>query len=286
MIAVVVLALFAALPASAAGQDLLPADGAVAGWTKDGSPRVFREADLYGHINGGAELFLEFGFEDLHVQKYRSGDAEIAVEVYRMTDPVAAAGIYLMKAGKETPDRSFKERHTVNRHQLMFGRHRAFVIVNNLGGSEAVVPAMLTFGAAVAGALSASPPVGELALLPKTGLVPSSVRLHRGPYALQSIYTLGEGDILQLRRKTTAVSGDYKTAAGTSTLLVVEYPDSAAARAAAANLESHLDEYLKIVKKTATGFIFQDYKKQFGSVALTGKRLEIRLRLEELKAKQ
>lgn len=280
MIAVVV-ALLVALPVSAAAQDFLPADGAVSGWKKDGSPRVFRQADLYGHINGGAELFLEFGFEDLHVQKYRSGDAEIAIEVYRMSDPVAAAGIYLMKAGKETPDGSFKERHTVNRHQLMFHRHRAFVMVNNLGGSEAAVPAMLKFGAAVAGALPASPPVAELSLLPKTGLVPSSAKLHRGPYALQSIYTLGEGDILQLRRKTTVVSGDYETGGGTYTLLVVEYPDAAAAKAAAAYLESHLDEYLKIVNKSGTGFVFQDYKKQFGSVTLTGKRLEIRLRLKE-----
>ncbi len=44
----------------------------------------------------------------------------MAVEIYRMADPVAATGIYLMKCGKETRDASFTERHTVNRHQLMF----------------------------------------------------------------------------------------------------------------------------------------------------------------------
>lgn len=269
------------LGGAAAAQDPFPPDGAVPGWKKAENARVFKEADLYGHINGGAELFLEFGFEQLGVQKYRSGTGEIAVEMYRMTDPVAAAGIYLMKAGKETPEAAFKERHTINRHQLMFQRHRHFVIVNNLGGAETVRAAMLQFGAAIAATLPATPAIRELTLLPKTGLAPASVRLLRGPYALQAVFTLGDGDILQLGRKITAVAGDYKSADGTWTEIVAEYPDAAAARKALAHLQANLDEYLKIVSKKDGGFVFQDYRKQFGSATLAGPRLEVRLKLQK-----
>jgi len=270
------------IPVTALAQDPMPGDGAVTGWKKPENVRVFKEADLYGHINGGAELFLEFGFEQLAVQKYKSGSDEISVEAYRMIDPAAAAGIYLMKAGsKETPDKSFKERHTISRHQLMFQRNRWFVVVNNLGGAETVRPAMLKFGEAFATSLPATPAVPELALLPKAGLVPGSLRLHRGPYALQAVYTLGEGNILQLGPKVTAISGDYKAAAGTWTEIVADYPDAGTARKALDHLQANLDEYLQVIAKMDSGFVFQDYKKLYGSVRVAGTRMEIRLKLQK-----
>src|SRR5512146_1704116 len=76
---------------------ILPADGFAGGWKKAEAPKRFTQADLYGYIDGGAELFLEYGFEQLTVQKYRNGADEFTVEAYRMTDPAAATGIYLMK---------------------------------------------------------------------------------------------------------------------------------------------------------------------------------------------
>jgi hypothetical protein len=264
----------------AAGEGaLLPADAAVPGWKKTENPRVFTQADLYGYIDGGAELFLEFGFESLTLQKYRNGGSEVAVEIYRMADPTAAAGIYLMKRGKETPDASFKERHTLNRHQLMFQRHRYYVTINNLSGSDKMGPELLRFGSQVAAKLPAPVPASELKALPPAGLVPGSERLFRGPFGLQALYTLGDGDILQLGGRVTGAAADYKTAAGGYTLLLVDYPDAAAAKKAFAHLQQNLDQYLKPSEKTATRLVFKDYESKFGVATLTGRRLEIRLHL-------
>lgn len=87
---------------------LTPSESAAPGWKKVENLRVFSREDLYGYIDGGAELFLELGFDQLTLQKYRNGASEFAVEIYRMTDPAAATGIYLMKCGKETRDPAFK----------------------------------------------------------------------------------------------------------------------------------------------------------------------------------
>jgi hypothetical protein len=269
------------VPALAAGQTVVPADNAVPGWKKSDPAKTFAQADLYGYIDGGAELFLEFGFEQLVVQKYKNGADEMAVEAYRMTDPVAAAGIYLMKAGRETPEPAFTERNTANKFQLTFQRNRYYVIVNNLAGKDALRPAVVQFASAVAAALPPAVSVPELALLPRPGLVADSARLIRGPYGLQAVYTLGDGDILQLGRKVTAVAGNYKKPAGTSSLILVDYPDPASAGKALGYLQANLDKYLKITGKSAGGFVFQDYNKKFGAVRLTGKRLEIRVRLDK-----
>jgi len=96
--------------------------------------KVFTSEDLYGHINGGAEAFLELGFEQLTVQKYRDGANELAVEIYRMTDPTAARGIYLARCGRETPDQALRERHTASRQQVLLQRHRYYMVVYNTAG--------------------------------------------------------------------------------------------------------------------------------------------------------
>lgn len=257
----------------------MPADNAVPGWKKAEKARVFNKADLYGYIDGGAEVFLEFGFDQLTVQKYRSGGNEIAVEVYRMADPVAATGIYLMKCGKETGDPAFKERHTLNRHQLMFLRNRYWVTVNNLSGAQEMGPALVKFGAAVAAALPAHR-APAFPALPAPGQVPGSLRLVRGPYSLQAVYTLGDGDILQMGGKVVGAAADYKDAAGAYTLVVVTYPTAAAAGNAFASVQKHLDKYLKPVATTPARLVFKDYESKFGLVSVAGPKVEIRLHLK------
>ncbi len=196
---------------------LMPAEAAVAGWKKADAVRVFGGPDLYGYIDGGAELFLEFGFERLTIQKYRSGGNELAVEIYRMSDVAAATGVYLMKCGKATRDPSFAPRHTVNRHQLMFVRERFYVTVSAMSGNTAAAD-LVKLGRAVAAALPADRLPAELKSLPVQGVVAGSERLVRGPFGLQAIYTLGDGDVLQLGGRLTGAAADVRDAAGERTL--------------------------------------------------------------------
>jgi hypothetical protein len=257
---------------------LMPADG-VEGWKKVDNPRVFTRADLYGYIDGGAELFLELGFEQLTLQKYRNGTNELAVEIYRMTDAAAATGTYLMKRGRETPHPGFAARHTINRHQLMFVRERYYVTINNLSGADQVQAALAAFGTAVLRKMPADLVPAELKALPRAGLVVGSERLVRGPFGLQALYTLGDGDILLMGGKVVGVAADYREGGTTTTVLRVTYPDAPSARTAFAHLHRNLDTYLKPVTTTATTLVFKDYENKFGVVTVAGPTVDVRLHL-------
>ena len=69
VICFLLLALPVVTSAESPTEPVLPADGFEAGWTRAEKTRTFYKNDLYGHIDGGAELFLEFGFEKLRVNK-------------------------------------------------------------------------------------------------------------------------------------------------------------------------------------------------------------------------
>lgn len=277
-----------AAPAGRLDTGLLPPDGFLKIWKKSETARVFTASDLYGFIDGGAELFLEFGFEQLTVQPYtpnfqpgaaNAATDEFQVEIYRMSDPVAATGIYLMKCGRETAHPSFAERHTLNQYQLVFKRDRYYIVINNSDGNEKLRSGMLEFGRHIAKSLPADPPLKLDAVLPSKGLDKASIRLIRGPYALQSVYTLGNGDILQLGRALTAVAGNYQDAGGKYSLIITDYPSEPAAHKAFLNLRNNLDTYLKVQEKTDNRLVFLDYSREFGVVSLTGKRLTIRVHL-------
>jgi Family of unknown function (DUF6599) len=259
--------------------NLLPAEGFSGTWKKNGPMKVFTSEDLYGHIDGGAEAFLELGFEQLTVQKYKDGANELAIEIYRMRDAVAARGIYLARCGKETRDLALKERHTASRQQILLQRHRYYVVIYNTAGGAANAPMLVKAALAMAPKLPADTPVPVLDVLPAAGLVPGSARVIRGPVSLQALYTLGDGDILQLGGTITGVGGDYKDAGGSTTLIIVDYPTPAAVGAAFKHLTANLDTYLKPTASTDARLVFQDYEKKYGVVTVAGRRLQVRLHL-------
>jgi hypothetical protein len=275
--------LFLTAAVAFAGGDtsLLPPSGFIGSWSLDGNPRVFPGSELYGHIDGGAEIFFEFGFQVATVQRYRSPAGELVVECYRMSDPLAALGIYLGKCGRETTDPGLAERHTAGRYQLMFVHDRYVVIVNNPAGTPALLPTLTEFARFIAGRLPASRPVTVFDALPKLGLIEGSQRLIRGPVALEAIVTLARGDILLLGGRITAVAGEYLDGDGKHTLIVASYPDREAATAAFQNLTSRLDPAITPLAVGAARLVFRDYDGTFAVASRAGSRLEIQLRLRE-----
>ena len=62
----------------------------------DGDPRFFDAANLWEFINGAAEGYLTYGFEEVVTADYiqPGGDQSAVIDIYRMKDPVNAYGIY------------------------------------------------------------------------------------------------------------------------------------------------------------------------------------------------
>ena len=82
----------------AAGSDplarLMPLDGPQPGWQRKGQEHLFVGAALYQHIDGGAELYNQFGFDRLLVQDYAADGHEIRVEIYKMNDAEGAGAVF------------------------------------------------------------------------------------------------------------------------------------------------------------------------------------------------
>jgi hypothetical protein len=261
---------------------ILPDDNFVVGWTTSGRTLRFVGSDLFNYIDGGAELFLEFGFKELVVQGYRQGDNEIVLEVYQMDSPEAALGIYLMKCGEETPIEKIAARNSGNKYQFTVVKGSYFILVNSFAKDEKLIPIMSSLSQQTLKFVPKERPVKIFDILPKADLVPGSELLIRGPYGLQPIYTFGEGDILQLRGQIFGVIGDYRDATyGRYKLIVIQYKNSVDARSVFTNLLINLDPYLTLLDQSKNHFSFKDFQDKFGLVELNKDVMQIRIKLDK-----
>ncbi len=70
-------------------------------WKKEGEAQQFVGEALYEYIDGGAEIYHEYGFRQVAVQDYVDpAGTSVSVEIFEMTAPESAYGIYTFKTHK------------------------------------------------------------------------------------------------------------------------------------------------------------------------------------------
>ncbi len=100
--------------------------------------RFYSGEALYRYIDGGAEIYFEYGFDRVAVQKFiqeKSGQ-ELQVEIFRMSDSLAALGIftYFRRQCRPTPSLSLYFCDTP--FQLIFARGNYYVSITNFKGDS------------------------------------------------------------------------------------------------------------------------------------------------------
>lgn len=79
----------------------------VVGWRQSGEIQTFTPETLFEYINGGADLYLSYDFQELKVGEYSNEKkASVIIEVYRHKTPIHAFGIY---SQERLPDADFLE---------------------------------------------------------------------------------------------------------------------------------------------------------------------------------
>jgi hypothetical protein len=71
---------------------------------KAAEPAHFYLSDLYEYIDGGAEVFHNYGMRAMIHQEYRAGKTDLTVDIYNMGDPLNAFGMY---SAERSPDYHF-----------------------------------------------------------------------------------------------------------------------------------------------------------------------------------
>lgn len=73
----------------------------ISGWKLSEPPKLFNPENLYEHIDGGAEAYLAFGFQELLVAYFERGESSLTIEIYDMGNHYNSFGIFSMERSPE-----------------------------------------------------------------------------------------------------------------------------------------------------------------------------------------
>ncbi|MCU7497465.1 MAG: hypothetical protein HF314_02615 [Ignavibacteria bacterium] len=96
----------------------------------------FDGKSLWGYIDGGADLYLEYGFSRLRIQEisFKEGQ-QIKLEIYRMKDPAAAYGIFSVSRFKCSQKDSLSRFSCISGYQVQAACGRYYVSAINENGT-------------------------------------------------------------------------------------------------------------------------------------------------------
>jgi hypothetical protein len=118
--------------------------------------RIFAGTALYGYINGGADLYLEYGFNSAVVSEinYRGGNYKTTI--YKMDDQEAAFGIFSVSRYKCISTPVIPDYTCQTRYHLQICRGQYYISIINAIGSEEDMDASLEIGKVITGKIEGS----------------------------------------------------------------------------------------------------------------------------------
>lgn len=100
---------------------------------------VFDGQSLWGYMNGGADLYLEYGFVELRVQEFEIEDEMLKAEIYRMKNPASAFGIYSIKTFKCNKKNIYTSPDCLSDYQYQASKGPVYITVINASGSNKAI---------------------------------------------------------------------------------------------------------------------------------------------------
>lgn len=220
------IALAAGTPTPSPGQPAtLPS--AAEGWTRMDSVGVYAGKDLFLLIDGGADLFFEYGFVTALTTEYSRGpDHDATVELYEMENPEAAYGLFTsFTAGTGTAVRIGQEA-VLGEGYCIFWKGPYVMMLTATSVDSILAPMILQLAEGLEAGLHQTGELPDLCrLLREAGIEPRNMVFVRGKLALGNQFPQAWTNSL---RPADGVVGD----ADSCRYMILEYPDAGDAGAA------------------------------------------------------
>jgi hypothetical protein len=203
----------------------LPAEAG--GWRWDGKEEKYNSGTLFDYMDGAAELYLAYGFQNLTVHRFeKSSQPAVTVELYEMASSEDAYGVFSFERQDEAI--GIGQGSEFGGGLLRFWKGKYFVSIYADGEGVEVESAILKMGRDSANSIPA--PGLEPKLLgfipgKDLGLVDKSVRYLKSHVLLNQRFFIAHQNILNLNRKTEAVLAQYIRDKQKTQLLLIRYPN-------------------------------------------------------------
>jgi len=216
--------------------DAFPGADAISGWTLEGALEVYDSETIFSLVNGQADFFFVYGFEQVAVRRYKNAEEVVLdIHIWQVRTPEDAYGLFTASVAGE-PVAIGNEGDTDPGRRLVFWQDR--YVAQLFSRTDIPDADLRAFAEAVSAAL---PTGGErpalVDRLPAEEMPPRLPIFFHEELSIQNELWLGGENILGLSPDTDGVLAHYLVDGTSARLLLIAYPDAGAASAGLAALQ-------------------------------------------------
>jgi hypothetical protein len=179
------------------------------GWLLVDSIRAYAGEGLFTLIDGGADLYFEYGFRQVVAAEYQKNqERSIKLELYEMVDAEAAYGRYSLAVGSQGINIQIGDEGLLNKYYLVFWKNRFLVFLSagdTMSETSAGILRIATIVARNIGEPGKKPAL--LKYLLKEGL--TITKYVRGILGLSTIYTFDTKDVFGMKAGVVGYYPDH-----------------------------------------------------------------------------
>jgi hypothetical protein len=212
----------------------------ITGWRQSGKSETFTPQTLFEYVDGAADLYLSYDFEELRVAEYQNEKkASVIVDVYRHKTSTHAFGIYSQERLSNANLIDIGVQGYIEKNVLNFLTGNYYVKINSFNTGTEDHEILLTFAKRVAGNLGKRGALPSLLMaFPKEGKVRNSEKFIAKKF-------------LGYRFLHSAFTADYELPGKAFKLFVIECQDQNECREM---IQGYLEQTGEIGKRVGEGY--------------------------------
>ncbi|MBN3033953.1 MAG: hypothetical protein JW861_00055 [Bacteroidales bacterium] len=165
------------------------------GWVMPDTSSLFLDEGLYDFINGGADLYFEYGIHGVLSMVVTNDSLEVNIECYEMEDDAGAFGIFSVQRGQEGKTVDIGELAVAYESYLDIWKDKLFIRIFLKDGIKEPEVCQ-SWGRWIAEKVAGRGQVPEIVtLVDSAGIDVSNAKYFRGIIALGNLYSFGYGII-------------------------------------------------------------------------------------------
>lgn len=235
------------------GQDnlksLLPPGNEYGNWIIQDSAKVFTGEDLFSLIDGGADIYLEYGFDEAVSCKYRNPLAnKIQVEIYKMKNSDAAYGIFSFSSNYRGESLDLGDGSYMYDYYLDFWKYNYFVRCSFGDKTDGINDTLKMFASGIDQKIKGKGKLPQLVhVLDRIERNVSQIKFLKGEIGLDNVFNFGHGTISGYDEAITARSDELM-------IFVFHYDNAKSAREWFASARGKMSYY----KNKFTDYIVEE----------------------------
>jgi hypothetical protein len=182
--------------AKAAPVDYLPGAADLPGWSQEETPHTFTQDTLWDLMDGGAEVYVEYGVEGAASARYKHpSKGNVQVEIYAMKDAGAAFGIYSFNSRTKGNPVQIGDEALLTDYYLLVRKGACFLSFTAVSNPATTMPACLELARAITARIpSVAGKPDLLSRLPTLTGAPAHSVYFRGSLGLLNLYPFDASD--------------------------------------------------------------------------------------------